>query len=114
MDVRLPDGTVLSNVPEGTTQSEIVSRLKAGGYDVVQMGLEEPKGESGFVPALKASGQTLLGEAALLGGKLGVYTPEEAQKKYEAREAEARRIFQPTENWTDAPFIHESRRVSGI
>ena len=87
MDVRLPDGTVLNNVPEGTTQAEIINRLKAGGYDVVKMGLEAPKGESGFIPAVKASTQSLLGEAALLGGKLGLLSPEEAQKKFEAREA---------------------------
>ena len=37
MDVRLPDGTVVKNVPEGTTQAELVSRLQAGGYDVSKL-----------------------------------------------------------------------------
>jgi hypothetical protein len=27
MDVRLPDGTIITNVPEGTTQSELMRRV---------------------------------------------------------------------------------------
>ena len=34
MDVRLPDGTLITNVPEGTTQQELLSRLKAAGITV--------------------------------------------------------------------------------
>jgi hypothetical protein len=113
MDVRLPDGTVLNNVPEGTTQTEIINRLKAGGYDVVKMGLEAPKGESGFLPAAKATIQSTLGGAALLGGKLGLLSPEEAQQKFEAREAEARRIFAPTENWSDGAFTKFKELLGG-
>lgn len=34
MNVQLPDGRVLENIPDGTTRTEIASRLKAGGFDV--------------------------------------------------------------------------------
>jgi type II secretory pathway pseudopilin PulG len=34
MDVRLPDGTVIKNVPDDMTKEQLVSRLKASGYDV--------------------------------------------------------------------------------
>jgi len=34
--VRLPDGTVIENVPEGTTQAELLQILKGKGYDVPQ------------------------------------------------------------------------------
>lgn len=34
MDVRLPDGTVIKNVPEGTTKAQLVEKLKANGYDI--------------------------------------------------------------------------------
>lgn len=34
MDVRLPDGTVIENVPEGTTKAQLVQKLAAKGYDV--------------------------------------------------------------------------------
>lgn len=34
MDVRLPDGTVIENVPEGTTKAQLVQKLATKGYDV--------------------------------------------------------------------------------
>jgi len=34
MDVRLPNGTILHNVPDGTTQDQIAERLRAAGVDV--------------------------------------------------------------------------------
>ena len=40
MQVRLPDGTIIDNVPDGTTKAELVSKLKANGYDTT--GLEGP------------------------------------------------------------------------
>lgn len=52
MDVRLPNGTVLSNVPEGTTQADIINRLRAGGYDPAELGLQEP---SDRFPTLRAA-----------------------------------------------------------
>lgn len=40
MDVRLPDGTILRNVPDGTTRDELTAKLKANGYS-----FDEPKPE---------------------------------------------------------------------
>ena len=37
MDVRLPDGTVIKNVPEGTTKRQLLDKLRAKGYDVDKM-----------------------------------------------------------------------------
>lgn len=34
MDVRMPDGTVIQNVPEGTTKAQLVSKLKSNGVAV--------------------------------------------------------------------------------
>jgi hypothetical protein len=34
MDVRLPDGTVIQNVPEGTTKAQLVQKLSANGMNV--------------------------------------------------------------------------------
>jgi hypothetical protein len=56
MDVTLPDGTIIRNVPEGTTQAELTSRLRAAGYDVgriqavqqAQMDTSPTSGMSGF------------------------------------------------------------------
>ena len=33
MDVRLPDGTVLQNVPDGMSKADLTAKLKANGYD---------------------------------------------------------------------------------
>ncbi len=34
MDVRLPDGTILQNVPDGTTKAQLMEKLSANGYDI--------------------------------------------------------------------------------
>jgi hypothetical protein len=34
MDVRLPDGTIIQNVPDGTTKADLVAKLKANGVAV--------------------------------------------------------------------------------
>jgi hypothetical protein len=50
MDVRLPDGTIISNIPDGTSKADIIAKLKSGGYDTSKLeaiaagapALEEP------------------------------------------------------------------------
>jgi hypothetical protein len=37
MDVRLPDGTVLQNVPDGTTKAQLTEKLRNNGYDVSKL-----------------------------------------------------------------------------
>lgn len=37
MDVRLPDGTILKNVPDGTTKAQLMEKLSANGYDLGQL-----------------------------------------------------------------------------
>lgn len=53
MDVRLPDGTVINNVPEGTTKAQLITKLKANGYDVssLEAAVKQPEvtGEVGFL-----------------------------------------------------------------
>lgn len=34
MDVRLPDGTIIRNVPEGTTKAQLTEKLAANGFDI--------------------------------------------------------------------------------
>lgn len=36
MDVRMPDGTLIRNVPDGTTKAQLVERLRRNGYSVPQ------------------------------------------------------------------------------
>ena len=42
MDVRLPDGTVIKNVPDGTTKADLVAKLQANGYDISGLAAPEP------------------------------------------------------------------------
>lgn len=42
MDVRLPDGTVISNVPDGISKAELVQRLARNGYDTSKLAPKEP------------------------------------------------------------------------
>ncbi len=32
MDVRLPDGTIIKNVPDGTSKADLMAKLTANGY----------------------------------------------------------------------------------
>lgn len=45
MDVRLPDGTLIKNVPEGTTKAQLTEKLRANGYDVSALE-EKPSGSA--------------------------------------------------------------------
>lgn len=36
-DIRMPDGTVIYNVPEGLTQAQLLNKLKANGYDTTKL-----------------------------------------------------------------------------
>ena len=68
MDVRLPNGTVIKNVPEGTTKKQLLDKLQSKGFDVKQ--LTTPKAaKAEEVPATPAApqesfGQRVLGAAA--------------------------------------------------
>lgn len=46
MDVRLPDGTTIRNVPDGTTKAQLVEKLRANGYDTSSLGAAPPAGTS--------------------------------------------------------------------
>lgn len=43
MDVKLPDGTVLRGVPDGTTKAQLLEKLQKNGHDTSKMGLEPPR-----------------------------------------------------------------------
>jgi hypothetical protein len=37
MDVRLPDGTVIQNVPDGMSKADLTAKLKTNGYDIAKL-----------------------------------------------------------------------------
>ena len=56
MDVRLPDGTVIKNVPDGMSKVDLTAKLKANGYDVSK--LEAPVAPPSKIPAARAEPST--------------------------------------------------------
>jgi hypothetical protein len=64
VDVRLPDGTVIANVPDGTTKAQLIAKLEANGYDVSKLTPQtqapaEPKEYAGFGGAYADAVKTL-------------------------------------------------------
>jgi hypothetical protein len=66
MDVRLPNGTLIKNVPEGTTKAQLVEKLRSNGYDV--SALEEKPSEGAKFrfasPETEQAGISAIGRAA--------------------------------------------------
>src|SRR5512144_3022644 len=58
MDVRMPDGTIIANVPEGTTQEEVMRRYRLLGQPE---GNDEGAFQAGVIGAGRAIDQVLKG-----------------------------------------------------
>lgn len=41
MDVRLPDGTIIKNVPDGMSKADLTAKLQANGYDVSKLNAQK-------------------------------------------------------------------------
>ena len=66
MDVRMPDGTIVTNVPEGTTQSELLRRLES--FDANEGITASPEGEPPLpdTPSTAPNALEAFGRAALV------------------------------------------------
>lgn len=68
------------------------------------MPLPKEEGESGFLPALKASYGSLKGDIATLAGRTGIINPDEAEAYTRRQEEENKKLYKPTEkSWLEAP-----------
>lgn len=73
-----------------------------------------PEDKEGFVPAVKAGYESLKGSLALAAGKAGLMDLKEAERYQAEREAEAQRVFTPTEKgWSEAPFQKFKETLGG-
>jgi len=93
MDIKLPDGTVVQNVPDGTSQKDLLDRLAQSGYDVapIQRQMMIPIGKAGLGQAAKeaAKEQSIVGQIGAgigtapllakqgLAGLVGMSNPED-------------------------------------
>lgn len=108
--LRLPSGSYVE-VPEGMSQSEALSKAREQFKDQFQPA-EKP--DTGFTGAAKASYQTLKGDVAALAGRTGLMDVAEAEKYQKERQAEAQKVFKPTEEgWTEAPFLKARELLGG-
>jgi len=71
MDVRLPDGTVIQNVPDNITKAELITKLAANGYDTTELQAstaQEPMSWGGFGENIaRQAGELAEGAMALPG-----------------------------------------------
>jgi hypothetical protein len=94
--VPLPNGSYVT-VREGETPQQAFARARREYPEAFVRREPEREPESGFGAAFKASAQSIRGEAALLGGKLGFINEKDAQRYQAEQEDIARGIFRPTE-----------------
>ena len=116
MDVRLPDGTIIRNVPEGTTRSQLVSKLRANGYDTSGLEEEPERTFGGYAKeALKGliPGAVGLGETAITGA--AALLPEEAEEAIRRPVSEfaesVRETFAPAPGYEDTAVRKVSEAV---
>jgi hypothetical protein len=106
MDVRLPDGTIIQNIPEGTTRAELTKRLVANGYGKSLMG-EKPTAAAGMSfgeQALAGAGKALtdIGRGARqIAAKVGIGDGAAVQAEID----EAKRL--------DAPLMQTGGGMAG-
>jgi hypothetical protein len=55
MDVRLPDGTVIKNVPDNMTKADLTAKLHANGYDVSKLTDQHAADQGSGTPAIDAA-----------------------------------------------------------
>jgi len=92
--------------------AQIAQQLASGAEEPPRPKEKEP--ESGFLPSLKASTETLKGDIAALAGRAGLMNVQKAEEYQKAREAEAQKIYRPTEKgYLEAPLTKIGELVGG-
>jgi len=92
--------------------AQIAQQLASGAEEPPRPKEKEP--ESGFLPSLKASTETLKGDIAALAGRAGLMNVQKAEEYQKAREAEAQKIYRPTEKgYLEAPLTKIGELLGG-
>jgi len=78
MDVRLPDGHIIRNVPDGMSKADLTAKLQSNGYDVSNLG---GAGASGAGASALEIPTTYNGERA----PRDEYTPYRPPRKHNLR-----------------------------
>jgi hypothetical protein len=98
--IEFPDGMSPDQITH-VIENEI---LKSAPAQAAQPSLPGTEQDSPFIGSLKAGTERLKGEAGLLAGKVGLMTPQDAEKYYAEKQAEAAKLYTPTQQgWAEAP-----------
>lgn len=83
MDVRLPDGTLLRNVPDGMSKADLTAKLQSNGYDIGKLSAPAEAApparenvaaeESNFIPRSWEEAKSQLRQDPLIGIGAGLY-----------------------------------------
>lgn len=102
----LPDGSSVT-IREGESPQQAWARAQQMYPEAFGGAQPTPEAapQAGGIAAAKAGYQTLKGDIAALAGRTGLMDEAAAEQYKAEREAEAKKIFKPTEQgWTEAPF----------
>jgi len=104
---QLFDGTILQ-FPDDTDKSVIDRTVKRVTEE------KQIKPDTGFTGAFSAGKERLKGDVALLAGKTGLMSLEDAERYKEEKDALAQKMFKPTEEgWSQAPFLKFRETLGG-
>jgi Large polyvalent protein associated domain 38 len=82
--------------------------------DMIRQQMASGGPQSGFLAATEAGTEELKGSTAALLGRVGLMDPAEAAAYRRERQAEARRVYKPTEEgWTQAPLTKLGELAGG-
>jgi len=104
---QLFDGTILE-FPDDTDKSVIDRTVKRVTEE------KQIKPDTGFTGAFSAGKERLKGDVALLAGKTGLMSLEDAERYKEKKDALAQKMFKPTEEgWSQAPLLKFRETLGG-
>jgi len=104
---QLFDGTILE-FPDDTDKSVIDRTVKRVTEE------KQIKPDTGFTGAFSAGKERLKGDVALLAGKTGLMSLEDAERYKQEKDILAQRMFKPTEEgWSQAPLLKFRETLGG-
>lgn len=109
--IQAPDGRIYKlEGPEGASDEELIRQVQLKYPDAATPA--NPK--SGFAPALKAGVENLKGDIAALAGRSGIMDLKAAEDYRRVKQAEAARLYKPTEdNWIESPLTKIGELAGG-
>lgn len=99
---------------KGTEEFNIVAQAYQEAKGMAIEPVDNIKPDTGFTGAFSAGKERLKGDIALLAGKTGLMSLEDAERYKQEKNALAQRMFKPTEEgWSQAPFLKFRETLGG-